>query len=291
MEYSKSRLSFATLSDAVTMFCNFKPMGFEQGDYLEVSAFDKELELQLRNLQKNGISKKTIDFVRDAINNAPNEITKKNIVDNLQRYAEICGSLLKDIHTFKVIKGQFQTKSKLNDDILGFIQAQLSAPPIVDNRKQIQNAAYAILVHKQLSNDGIKAPLKVITHILDYVEQHQNQTDHVGVIMDNLGWYALAYIYCERTDKDELFDKMRITVIVGLNMNFESKFLLSCKDYKQFASLSFSQVVNNTVNGGTRYKNIINWKSLGYDAPRISSDDSAHSFFSLWHTYFIDSLL
>lgn len=96
--------------------------------------------------------------------------------------------------------------------------------------------------------------------------------------MNNLPWYALAYIYYERPDKDEFFNKMCITVRDGSNNNFTSGSLLNCKEYRQFTSLSFSQVVNNTVDGKTHHKNIINFKSYSFPIePSTYSDSSSNN--------------
>ena len=175
------------------------PIGFDVTDYLEVSvevsASDKKLESKPKTLEQMGISDKIIDFVRHTINNEPNEIIKKTIEDNLQRYATICQSL-KDAYTFEAIKDELPKEHILNNDVLSVIQAQLSDPSIVNNLKQLQNNAYLILFSEQLSNDGIDVPRPLITQILDYVKRHQqDKPKHVGVIMGNLHWYALACHY------------------------------------------------------------------------------------------------
>lgn len=217
-----------------------------------VSDENESLKNRLAELVNQNISSKIINFVEDTINNETNEITKKTIVDNLQRYAEICDSL-KNTRTFEAIKGQFERHSPLNDDTLGVIQTQLSDPSFVDNRKQLQNAAYAILVQEQLSKDGIKALLEVITHILDYVEQHQDQSEHVGVIMDNLHWYALACMYYEKHElnSDGFFIlKINNSEAVPYPDNYSADKLLNDKNYTQFKQLRF---FTNTSDGRIRY--------------------------------------
>lgn len=202
---------------------------------------NETLEHILAALVNQNISDETIKFLRYTINNETNKITKQTIVDNLQRYAEICG-YLKNIRTFEVIKDQFQKLSNLNNDVLSVIQTQLSEPlpvscsenahHIVDNRKQLQNVAYLILVSEQLSNAGINVPPPLITQILNYVEQHQAQTECVGVIIDNLPWYALACHYCD--SKGQLPEHVQVATFPDRPEfpDFQSaQDLLDCTDY------------------------------------------------------------
>ena len=218
----------------------------------------ERLEGKVRELTKLGISKKTIDFVMDTIANETNTITKQTIVNNLQRYAEIC----EKIHTYEAIKGL-----PLIDDVLSVIQKQLSeplpvsyseiGPHIVDNRKQIQNIAYLTLVSEQLSNAGINVPHQLIAQIRNYVEEHQD-TKHVGVIMNNLHWYILTCHYCEC--ERQLPKHVKVDGFMDTNKfpGFASvQNLLDCKDYAKL-SLSFifdKPKTDQTENTTTEYIN------------------------------------
>ncbi|MDA0737310.1 MAG: hypothetical protein O2911_09350, partial [Bacteroidetes bacterium] len=96
------------------------------------------------------------------------------------------------------------------------------------NTKQIQKDAYLHLVSEQLSNADINVQPTLITQILNYIEENQNQLDHVGVIMDNLAWYALACHYYDFNG--QLPERVQIT---NTAPQFPSaKELLDVTDYK-----------------------------------------------------------
>ncbi|MDA0737311.1 MAG: hypothetical protein O2911_09355 [Bacteroidetes bacterium] len=63
-----------------------------------VSDKNEFLKQRLDALASNNISHEIIEFVENAIKNETNKIIKQTIVDNLQRYAEICGDLKKTLH-------------------------------------------------------------------------------------------------------------------------------------------------------------------------------------------------
>ena len=132
----------------------------------------------------------------------------------------------------------------------------------------------------KLDNLGIPEDIK--NTLIDHIDNTYDVTN-ADAIKKNVEWYALACIYYGCTDKNELFSRMGITVMDGSNNKFTTQSLLNCKQYEKFTLLQFLQVVDSDspVDERTRSRSIINWKSLGYDAESISSDDSEHSFFSI----------